>query len=107
MTDGEVDGAAQSGRHARRDAHRARSRSRGSRRRSSRPTNISASVLKLCQDRRGEQMELTYVGSRAMLVYELPLNEVVFDFYDRLKSVVEGLCQLRLSARPTTATAIW
>ncbi|MGP1275830.1 MAG: elongation factor 4, partial [Caulobacterales bacterium] len=47
-------------------------------------------VLKLCEDRRGIQRELTYAGSRAMLVYELPLNEVVFDFYDRLKSVTKG-----------------
>jgi translation elongation factor EF-4 len=43
-------------------------------------------VLKLCQDRRGVQVDLTYVGKRAMVVYDLPLNEVVFDFYDRLKS---------------------
>src|SRR5260370_3471289 len=48
------------------------------------------SVLKLCQDRRGAQKELTYVGNRAMVKYELPLNEVVFDFYDRLKSVSKG-----------------
>ncbi len=47
-------------------------------------------ILKLCQDRRGIQKEMTYVGNRAMLVYELPLNEVVFDFYDRLKSVSRG-----------------
>ena len=47
-------------------------------------------VLKLCEDRRGRQKTLTYVGSRAMLVYDLPLNEVVFDFYDRLKSVTRG-----------------
>jgi GTP-binding protein LepA len=47
-------------------------------------------VLKLCQDRRGSQKELTYVGSRAMVKYDLPLNEVVFDFYDRLKSVSKG-----------------
>jgi GTP-binding protein LepA len=47
-------------------------------------------VLKLCEDRRGRQKNLTYAGSRAMLVYELPLNEVVFDFYDRLKSVSRG-----------------
>src|SRR5690606_13683531 len=47
-------------------------------------------VLKLCQDRRGRQTNLTYAGSRAMLIYELPLNEVVFDFYDRLKSVSKG-----------------
>jgi GTP-binding protein LepA len=48
------------------------------------------SVLKLCEDRRGRQVELTYAGSRAMVVYQLPLNEVVFDFYDRLKSVSRG-----------------
>ena len=47
-------------------------------------------VLKLCQDRRGRQKNLTYAGSRALLVYELPLNEVVFDFYDRLKSISRG-----------------
>jgi GTP-binding protein LepA len=54
------------------------------------PDEYLGSVLKLCQDRRGRQKNLTYVGSRAMLVYELPLNEVVFDFYDRLKSVSRG-----------------
>jgi GTP-binding protein LepA len=54
------------------------------------PDEYLGSVLKLCQDRRGRQKNLTYVGSRAMVVYELPLNEVVFDFYDRLKSVSRG-----------------
>jgi len=54
------------------------------------PDDHLGSVLKLCQDRRGRQKNLTYVGSRAMLVYELPLNEVVFDFYDRLKSISRG-----------------
>jgi len=54
------------------------------------PDEHLGSVLKLCQDRRGRQKNLTYVGSRAMLVYELPLNEVVFDFYDRLKSISRG-----------------
>ena len=54
------------------------------------PDTYLGSILKLCQDRRGEQVELTYVGSRAMVVYKLPLNEVVFDFYDRLKSVSRG-----------------
>ncbi len=54
------------------------------------PDEYLGGVLKLCQDRRGIQRELTYAGSRAMLVYELPLNEVVFDFYDRLKSVTKG-----------------
>ncbi|MGY6532631.1 translation elongation factor 4 [Glycocaulis sp.] len=54
------------------------------------PDEYLGGVLKLCEDRRGIQKELTYAGSRAMLVYELPLNEVVFDFYDRLKSVTKG-----------------
>ena len=54
------------------------------------PDEYLGSVLKLCQDRRGNQKELTYVGARAMVKYELPLNEVVFDFYDRLKSVSKG-----------------
>ncbi len=54
------------------------------------PDEYLGSVLKLCQDRRGEQKELTYVGNRAMVRYNLPLNEVVFDFYDRLKSVSRG-----------------
>jgi GTP-binding protein LepA len=54
------------------------------------PDEYLGAVLKLSQDRRGRQKNLTYVGSRAMLVYELPLNEVVFDFYDRLKSVSRG-----------------
>ncbi len=54
------------------------------------PDEHLGGVLKLCQDRRGRQKNLTYVGTRAMLVYELPLNEVVFDFYDRLKSISRG-----------------
>src|SRR5436853_551973 len=54
------------------------------------PDEYLGSVLKLCHDRRGAQKELTYVGSRAMVKYDLPLNEVVFDFYDRLKSVSKG-----------------
>ena len=54
------------------------------------PDEYLGGILKLCQDRRGRQKELTYAGSRAMLVYELPLNEVVFDFYDRLKSISKG-----------------
>ncbi len=54
------------------------------------PDEYLGDVLKLCQDRRGVQRDLTYVGSRAMVVYELPLNEVVFDFYDRLKSATRG-----------------
>ena len=54
------------------------------------PDEYLGSILKLCQDRRGIQKNLTYVGGRAQLVYELPLNEVVFDFYDRLKSISRG-----------------
>ena len=54
------------------------------------PDQYLGSVLTLCTDRRGEQVDLSYVGTRAMLVYKLPLNEVVFDFYDRLKSVSSG-----------------
>ncbi|KFI32177.1 elongation factor 4 [Haematobacter massiliensis] len=54
------------------------------------PDEYLGDVLKLCQDRRGEQLDLSYAGSRAMVVYDLPLNEVVFDFYDRLKSVTKG-----------------
>jgi GTP-binding protein LepA len=54
------------------------------------PDDYLGDVLKLCQDRRGVQLDLTYAGQRAMVVYDLPLNEVVFDFYDRLKSVTKG-----------------
>jgi GTP-binding protein LepA len=54
------------------------------------PDDYLGDVLKLCQERRGVQKELTYVGSRAMTIYDLPLNEVVFDFYDKLKSVTKG-----------------
>ena len=54
------------------------------------PDAFLGQVLQLCTERRGEQLDLTYVGSRAMAVYRLPLNEVVFDFYDRLKSVSRG-----------------
>jgi GTP-binding protein LepA len=54
------------------------------------PDEYLGGILALCNDRRGEQVELTYVGARAMLVYNLPLNEVVFDFYDRLKSISRG-----------------
>ena len=54
------------------------------------PDDYLGPILSLCTDRRGEQVELTYVGSRAMVVYRLPLNEVVFDFYDRLKSISRG-----------------
>jgi GTP-binding protein LepA len=54
------------------------------------PDEFLGSILKLCQDRRGVQRDLNYVGNRAMVKYDLPLNEVVFDFYDRLKSVSKG-----------------
>jgi GTP-binding protein LepA len=54
------------------------------------PDDYLGAVLTLCNERRGEQLDLTYVGNRAMAVYRLPLNEVVFDFYDRLKSVSRG-----------------
>ena len=54
------------------------------------PDSYLGAVLKLCEDRRGIQKDLTYAGERAMVVYSLPLNEVVFDFYDRLKSVTRG-----------------
>ena len=54
------------------------------------PDEYLGPILALCNERRGEQVELTYVGARAMLVYRLPLNEVVFDFYDRLKSISRG-----------------
>jgi len=54
------------------------------------PDEHLGSILALCTERRGQQLDLTYAGSRAMLVYRLPLNEVVFDFYDRLKSVSRG-----------------
>ncbi|MEH6727172.1 MAG: translation elongation factor 4 [Hyphomicrobiales bacterium] len=54
------------------------------------PDEYLGPILKLCQDRRGVQIDLSYVGSRAMVKYDLPLNEVVFDFYDRLKSISKG-----------------
>jgi len=54
------------------------------------PDEYLGPVLSLCTSRRGEQIDLTYAGSRAMVIYKLPLNEVVFDFYDRLKSVTSG-----------------
>jgi GTP-binding protein LepA len=54
------------------------------------PDEFLGGILKLCEERRGVQVDLTYAGSRAMVVYELPLSEVVFDFYDRLKSVSKG-----------------
>ena len=62
------------------------------------PDEYLGAILKLCQDRRGVQIDLNYVGKRAMVVYDLPLNEVVFDFYDRLKSISKGYASLRLSA---------
>jgi GTP-binding protein LepA len=54
------------------------------------PDEYLGAILKLCQERRGIQTDLSYVGSRAMVQYDLPLNEVVFDFYDRLKSISKG-----------------
>lgn len=54
------------------------------------PDEYLGGIIKLCQDRRGVQVDISYIGTRAMLVYELPLNEVVFDFYDRLKSISKG-----------------
>jgi GTP-binding protein LepA len=54
------------------------------------PDEHLGGVLQLCQDRRGIQLDLTYAGNRAMLIYRLPLNEVIFDFYDRLKSISRG-----------------
>ncbi len=54
------------------------------------PDDYLGAILKLCQERRGVQVELTYAGTRAMVTYDLPLNEVVFDFYDRLKSISKG-----------------
>jgi GTP-binding protein LepA len=58
------------------------------------PDDYLGAVLQLCNERRGEQVDLTYVGNRVMVVYRLPLNEVVFDFYDRLKSVSRGYASL-------------
>jgi len=54
------------------------------------PDDYLGAILKLCQDRRGTQVDLNYVGKRAGVVYDLPLNEIVFDFYDRLKSISKG-----------------
>ena len=54
------------------------------------PDQYLGSIIKICQDKRGVQINLTYSGNRAVLNYELPLNEVVFDFYDRLKSMTSG-----------------
>jgi len=58
------------------------------------PDEYLGSVLTLCQERRGTQLDLTWVGNRAMAVYKLPLNEVVFDFYDRLKSITRGYASM-------------
>ena len=69
---------------------RTSAKNRGSRRPSYTPDEYLGPILKLCQDRRGIQTGLTYVGGRAQVTYELPLNEVVFDFYDRLKSISRG-----------------
>ena len=71
------------------------------------PDEYLGGVIKLCQDRRGAQRELSYVGSRAMVVYDLPLNEVVFDFYDRLKSISKGYASLRLPDRGLPRSATW
>ena len=90
LTDGDDDRAAQPGRHARPGAASTASPSPGSSATIFTPDEYLGAVIKLCQDRRGDQRELSYVGTRAMVVYDLPLNEVVFDFYDRLKSVSKG-----------------
>ena len=70
------------------------------------PDEYLGDVLKLCQDRRGIQMDLTYAGSRAMVVYDLPLNEVVFDFYDRLKSVTKGYASFDYQMTATAKIAV-
>ena len=97
---------AQPGRHARPGRRSSRSRSRGSTPPSWRRDEYLGAVLKLCQDRRGVQIELDLRRrARVMVSYELPLNEVVFDFYDRLKS---RLARLRLASTissPATRTA--
>ena len=67
------------------------------------PDEYLGAILKLCQDRRGVQSELSYVGKRAMLVYQLPLNEVVFDFYDRLKSISRGYASFDYQLTDTRA----
>ena len=56
------------------------------------PDEYLGSIIKICQDKRGLQKNLTYSGNSAVLVYELPLNEVVFDFYDKLKSIFKWIC---------------
>ena len=71
------------------------------------PDEYLGAILKLCQDRRGIQRNMTYVGNRAMVEYDLPLNEVVFDFYDRLKSVSAKATPASTTRSATTARAIW
>ena len=71
------------------------------------PDEYLGSILKLCQDRRGIQTELTYVGGRAQVGYELPLNEVVFDFYDRLKSISAAAMPASIMSRSACARVIW
>jgi GTP-binding protein LepA len=68
------------------------------------PDEYLGSILQLCEDRRGKQVELTYVGNRAMAVYQLPLNEVVFDFYDRLKSLSRGYASFDYELADYTAS---
>ncbi|MGH6836023.1 MAG: translation elongation factor 4 [Methylocella sp.] len=63
------------------------------------PDDYLGAVLKLCQERRGEQADLSYAGNRAMVTYDLPLNEVVFDFYDRLKSISKGYASFDYAIR--------
>ena len=89
LRDGSGDRAAQPRRPARRDADREISEP-WIKATILTPDEYLGGVIKLCQDRRGSQVELSYVGTRALVVYELPLNEVVFDFYDRLKSISKG-----------------
>ena len=69
------------------------------------PDDYLGAILKLCQDRRGVQVDLNYVGKRAMVIYELPLNEVVFDLYDRLRSP-RAMPRSTISLS-TIARAIW
>ena len=69
------------------------------------PDEYLGSILKLCQDRRGVQTGLTYVGGRAQVSYELPLNEVVFDFYDRLKSQSRAAMPASITNRSACAKA--